>query len=542
MCEAVRQAVERHISDLERQGDSDFPYHFNARHAEAACDFFPLVLRHSIGDYAGMAFELEPWQAFAIWCIFGWKCDTDNSRRFRKFYWSMGRKNGKSTLAAGLALYLALLDVNPNTGKPEDVAEVILSATKKEQVEKVIYAEIERMRLRSKYIEQATDRINKQITVKANGGSIRCVGSDKPYDGLNPHAVLMDELHAWREHHRKFYDTMQTGSGSRCQPLIGTVTTAGDDQSHLWREEYEYCKGLLSGAITDERIFAAIYELDEDDDPLDESNWVKSNPNLGISLKIDFLRQLANEAAHSALALNRFTRYHGNRLVSSTARAFDLHEWDKAAGELSDWKDATAVGAGFDLGSRDDLAAYGLVAKFFHSKDEKGNIIYRYEVAAQGYIADSTERDLEKQPFARFVAGGQLKVEKYPIEQLKNDLIEDCSTHHAAVAYDPYNAIHLSEELQKEGITAARMAQNKMNQNEPIRDFMAALKDGRITHSGDPLLRWCVGNAVLESDSQDHWQFDKGASEEKIDLLVAVVMAFRMCCVARERARGSLYI
>lgn len=399
------------------------------------------------------------------------------------------------------------------------------------------------MRVRSKFIEKATDRINKQITVKANGGSIRCVGSDKPYDGLNPHAVLMDELHAWREHHRKFYDTMQTGSGARCQPLIGTVTTAGDDQSHLWKEEYDYCKGILDGSVKDERLFAYIFELDEDDDPLDESNWIKANPNLGISLKADYLRQLANEAKHVTLKRNTFTRYHGNRIVSSNVRAFDMREWDAAEGELSDWTRAAAVAGGFDIGSRDDLASYGMVAKFPHAEDEKGNTIYRYEIRSQSYIADSTERDLQKQPFAQWAYDGTLRVEKYPVDQLKVDLIADCSLYHAGVvAYDPYNAIHMAEELQKEGITAARMAQNKMNQNEPIRDFIAALKEERIRHDGNPLLRWCVSNAVLQSDSQDHWQFDKASSNEKIDAIVAVVMAFRMCCVAPERATGSLYL
>src|SRR5690606_2241810 len=169
-------------------------------HAAASVDFFPLMLRHSIGDFAGLPFELEPWQAFAVWCIFGWKRDDDNARRFRKVYWSMARKNGKSSVAAGFAILLAMMDINPNTSKPESVAEVILSATKKEQVEKVIYAEIDRMRMQSPEIKGLSSRENKQITFRHNQGSIRCVGSDKPYDGLNPHAVIKDELHAWREH------------------------------------------------------------------------------------------------------------------------------------------------------------------------------------------------------------------------------------------------------------------------------------------------------------------------------------------------------
>jgi phage terminase large subunit-like protein len=542
VCKLVRQAVERHVRDLERQNSDDFPYYFNERHAQVCCDFFPMMLRHSIGDAAGMPFELEPWQAFGMWVLFGWKRVCDDSRRFRKFLKSVARKNGKSTEAAGIAIYLASMDVNPTTGQIEQVAEVILSATKKEQVEKVIYAEIERMRVRSKFIEQRSTRINRQITFTANQGSIRCVGSDKPYDGLNPLAVLMDELHAWREHHRKFYDTMQTGSGNRTQPMIGTVTTAGDDTSHLWLEEYNYAKSVLDGSIKDESFFAYVFEIDPEDDPLDEVNWIKANPNLGVSVKLDYLRDQAKQARASKIALNRFTRYHCNRLVTSTEKAFDLEQWDACRGELSDWHDADALGAGADLGGRDDLAAFGMVARFpFEERD--GKPVYRYELRCRAYIATDTERDLDKQPFANWVYDGLLTKCRFPTADLRDDLIEQSADYGVhAVAYDPYNAQQLCDDLTAEGITAARMAQNYSMFNEPIRDFLQAIKDGRVRHDGNPLLRWCVGNAILIRDRTDRWMFDKRTSGEKIDPIVAIVMAYRMASLAPERAHGKMYI
>jgi len=543
VCKMVRQAVERHVRDLERQRTPEFPYYFNERHAGVACDFFPMMLRHSIGDSAGLPFELEPWQAFGMWGLFGWKRESDDSRRFRKFLKSVARKNGKSTEAAGIALYLASMDVNPQTGQIEQVAEVILSATKKEQVEKVIYAEIERMRVRSKHIEKASSRINRQITFKANQGTIRCVGSDKPYDGLNPLAVLMDELHAWREHHRKFYDTMQTGSGNRCQPMIGTVTTAGDDTSHLWLEEYRYAQGVLDQTIKDESFFAYVFEIDEDDDPLDEATWIKANPNLGVSVKLDYLRDQAKQAASSKLSLNRFTRYHCNRLVSSMEKAFDLEQWDKCRGELSDWHQADAVGAGVDLGGRDDLAAWAMAARFELDEERDGKPVYRYEIRTQAYIAADTERDLTAQPFANWVYSGLIQKCKYPTANLRDDLIEEVGevgVH--AVAYDQYNAQQFGDDLTEEGITAARMAQNFSMFNEPIRDFMQAMKDGRITHNGNPLLRWCAGNAIISRDRNDRWMFDKRSSSEKIDPIVAMIMAFRMASLAPPRVRGNLYM
>lgn len=541
-CELVQCAVQRHVDDLARQSTQDFPYHFDAGHASAAVDFFPLMLRHSIGDFAGRSFELEPWQAFAVWCIFGWKQDEDNARRFRKVYWSMARKNGKSCIAAGFAFLMGMIDINPETGKPESVAEVILSATKKEQVEKVVYAEIERMRVQSPEIAALSTRENKQITFRHNMGSIRCVGSDKPYDGLNPHCVIMDELHAWKEHHRKFYDTMQTGSGYRRQPLLVTVTTAGDDQSHLWREEYEYSAGVARGTIKDEQVFSYSFELDKDDDPLDEANWIKANPNLGVSVRIDYLRQLARQAAEQKLALNRFTRYHGNRVVTSTEKAFDLIAWDRCEEVLSDWRQADAIAAGVDMGSRDDFAAFALCARFpMGSEDDK--TVYRYEGRAFAYVSEDTERDLNRQPFADWIYRGILKSRKYATLELKDDLLEQCyELGVVGVAYDPYNAQALSEELTKEGVPAVRMAQNCSQFNEPVRELLQCITDGRFAHDGNPLLRWSAGNAVLVRDRTDRWMYDKKSSSEKIDPVVALTMAFRLCAMAPERASGKLFI
>jgi len=353
-CQRVKDAVRRHLSDLERQSTDDFPYHFDRRWAAAVVEFFPVMLRHSIGEFAGRPFELEPWQAFSLWCIFGWKQDDDNARRFRKVYWSMARKNGKSSVAAGLCLFLGAGDIDPATGKPEAVGQILLTATKKEQAA-VVFGEAQRMREQSAWIKKVTDSKNETITFKSSGSYIRKVSSDKPFDGLNPHCVVMDELHAWGEHHRKFYDTMVTGSGSRTQPLHLIITTAGADDSHLWLENYNYAVNVVNGTFKDESLFAIIYELDPDDDPADESTWIKANPNLGISVKLDYLRQRWNEDKNTSVGRNRFLRYHGNRIVASTERAFDVNSFDKCVGELADWHQADAVGAGVDLGSRDSF-------------------------------------------------------------------------------------------------------------------------------------------------------------------------------------------
>ena len=541
-CQRVKDAVRRHLSDLERQSTDAFPYHFDRRWAAAVVEFFPVMLRHSIGEFAGRPFELEPWQAFSLWCIFGWKRDDDNSRRFRKVYWSMARKNGKSSVAAGLCLFLGAGDIDPSTGKPEAVGQILLTATKKEQAA-VVFGEAQRMREQSAWIKKVTDSKNETITFKTSGSYIRKVSSDKPFDGLNPHCVVMDELHAWGEHHRKFYDTMVTGSGSRTQPLHLIITTAGADDSHLWLENYNYAANVVNGMFKDESLFAIIYELDPDDEPGDESTWIKANPNLGISVKLDYLRQRWNEDKNTSVGRNRFLRYHGNRIVASTERAFDVNSFDRCVGDLADWHQADAVGAGVDLGSRDDLAAYAMCARFPKSVGDDGKPVYRYEIRCRSYIADDTKRDLSAMPFSQWVFTGELVKHQYPIEELQASLIEDLERYEIkTVAYDPYNGQQLGEQLGKIGATAARMAQNQSNFNEAIRDFINLMEEGRLVFEDSKLLRWCAGNAIICKDRQDRWMFDKRDSKDKIDPIVAAVMAYRIASLEPERASGSLFV
>jgi phage terminase large subunit-like protein len=543
-CVSAKAAVARYVRDCERQGTSEFPFYLSENVGSACCDFFPGVLRHSIGKCAGKPFELEPWQVFGIWNIFGWKRTEDNSRRFRRFFWSMARKNGKSCLGSGFSILGGMADLNPVTKRPEDVAEVLLCATKIDQVRKVMYAEIERMRMQSEHVKNASTAINKQITFAHNNGTIRCIGSDKPFSGLNPHMVLMDEKHEWREHHRKFYDTMVTGSGNRVQPLIGDFTTAGDDTSQLWQEDYDYATGVVRGSFTDETYFSFIFELDENDDPLDESLWIKANPNLGVSISTQYLREQAASAATSPVALNRFTRFHGNRKVSSFERFILPEDWDGIADELSDWSNADVITAGIDLGGRDDLASIGIVARFPVDEDDEGKTIWRYEAFSRSFIVDETHRDLAKQPWAGWIANKQLRPTRYVVSTLRDEFLTLADQLGIrAVAYDPYNAQQLGDELEQAGLEVLKMPQNQYHFNEPMEELTAAIRERRFKpEKSDLILRWCALNAMTSVNAQGKMMFDKRNSSEKIDAIVATTMGLRLAMLAPSRPSGSLFI
>jgi phage terminase large subunit-like protein len=534
-CKLVKAACERHLRDLQRQNTDEFPFWFDEREADDVCSFFPLALRHSKGEkFAGNPLDLQPWQVFIMWVLFGWKRCDDNSRRFRRAHISVARKNGKSTVAAGIGLYGLTCDCEPG-------AEIYVSATKKDQA-KCVFEEAERMRESSPRLKAlVTSHVN-NLFVKTSNSFFRPTSSDKPLDGPNPHMTIFDELHAWREVHRKFYNTMITGGGSRTQPLQVTITTAGDDQSFIWLEEYAHCTAVATGTINEETIFVYIAEIDDGDDPLDESVWMKANPNLGVSVSMEYMRQQARDAVNKPTFYSVFVSKHCNKITSSNEKAFDMDAWDKCAGTLSDWMKADAIGSGVDLGGRDDLASFGVVARF-PIGEEDGKIVYRYEVMSESYIAENTPRDLTKQPFSRFIYEGFLTKAKYPQSVLESDLVEYSNTlGFLEVAYDPKGASGMAENLEQEGMTAYSMAQTQTMFNEPIIDFLQAVKDGRVTHDGNPLLRWAVNNAVLYKNRHGDVMFDKKSSAEKIDPIVSVVMAFKSCCRAPARAIGSLVL
>lgn len=534
----VRLAVERQVADMQRQDTAEFPYYFDIEAAEKACRFFPKILRHSKGEWAGLAFDLEPWQAFFVWCLYGWK-RPDGTRRFRKAILLVARKNGKTQLGAGIAHKGAVAD-------NEAVAEIYCAATKKEQA-MVLFDEAERMARSSQPLSKHSQTRRHKILFPSTGSKIIPLGSDKPFDGLNPHNVVLDELHAWREHHRPFFDTMVTASGARRQPLLLIITTEGDTNSRLWIGERDYAIGMLEGNYADESLFALLYAIDSDDDWQDEKNWAKANPNLGVSVKLDYLREFANSAKHSIEKRNQFLRYHCNRVVSATEMAIEPKQWDACKGELSDWASADTVCAGFDIGGHDDLAGLAYCARFEDGEmvdnDGEKRPTYRYEFKTRAYIYSESKRDTSQMPWAEWCHNGLVQREEYVINAIKEQIIADSkSMGIEGIAYDQFNAQQLGEDLAKEGFTAIQFRQNYTMYNEPLHIFLTLLEKGKIRHDGNPLLRWCAGNLAIKRDSLDRWMPCKKASKDKIDPIVACFMAFRLAMLAPAKPKGNLFI
>lgn len=538
-CDMVKAAVARYFGDLAKQQTPDFPYRLDQQKAERACQFFPLLLRHSIGEFVGHPFHLSPWQAFINWNLFGWVRE-DGTRRFRRAFISVARKNGKSSYCAGLSLLLTAAD-------GEAGAEVYIGATKLDQA-RIIHREANRMLRQSPYLGKHASITKDNVAFESINSYLRPLGSDKPYDGLNPHGVFFDELHAWQEYHRDFYATMTTGSAARTQPMQVMITTAGNDRSRIYNEELAYTRGVIKGDWRDDSTFGIIFELDEADDSFEEANWEKANPNIGISVKADYLREQGTKAKNKPQAKSDFVRYHCNRSTSSIEGSIDAAVWDGMSGELSDWSQADAIAAGVDLGGKDDLAAYGLVARFRigEKEDERGEArpVYRYEMRSRAFISEETRRDLSQQPWAHWIYGGQLSRCRYVVASLRDSLLDECEQLGISmVAFDPYNASQLGDELDAAGLTAVKMPQAHHHFNEVLLEYQNAAAEGRLRpFVGDQVLRWCALNMAVNRNSKNQVMPDKKHSKEKIDAMVASLMAMRAVMLSKSKFTGNLFI
>jgi len=531
----VRLAVERHVRDIENQRTEDFPYYFNEKAANQAVEAFPALFRHTIGSYAGQPFELESWQAFIIGSIWGWRRVDDDTRRFRRCYVTLARKNGKSTLAAGICILLAQFD-------NEQAAQVFIGATKIDQA-KIIFAEAQRMIGSSPYLRNLADRRVLQINFDSTNSFIRPLGSDRAFDGLNPSGIVFDELHSWREQHRPFYDTLTTGSASRSQPLRFTITTAGDSNSLIWKEEELIVRKMLEGDFPEETYFGYVATMDPDDDPFDEANWPKSMPNLNVSVDADYIREQMREAQVSPAAKNRFKRYFANVEVAATEQAIDTDKWDACAGELSDWSAADVVVAGVDAGGRNDLASIAYVARFPDGFNSDSEVQHRFEARVVNFMDTDTRRDMNEMPWMHWKNIGLVKMVPYVHTAMYEELESEMPKMNARqIGFDPWSTQQMSEQLDSVGFECIQIQNNRFKLHEPLKLLLEIIEKKKFRHNGDKLFRWASGNLVINTDAQGRWMPDRKESADKIDPMMALIMALKLASLAPPNFKGPLVI
>jgi len=525
----VRCAVERHLTDLEEAHERGL--YFDEEAAQRPIDFFRF-LTHSKGAFAGKPFELEPFQKFCIWVIFGWK-NEDGTRRFKYAYKEISRKNGKTTFAAGLGLYMLL-------GDGEQGAEIYTAATKRDQA-KICFNEAKSMVQKSKGLKKYITAYQNNLHIQATASKMEPLSADyDTLDGLNPHCSIVDEYHAHKN--AELYNVMKSAMGAREQPLQFTITTAGFNKESPCYKLRKTCIDILEGRKQDDTFFALIYTLDEEDDWTDPANWKKANPNLGVALKMKYLKDECNQAQNNPSEIVNFLTKNLNIWTDASEVWIKDADWMQSANIVVD--PAKLIGrecyAGLDLAVTRDITA--LVLLFPNEEDESFDVLPFFWVPADN-ARDRAERDQVDYP--TWIRDGHIfstpgNVTDYGF--IKHTILELAEKYQIrSIAYDRYNATQLVLELIDEGLTMAPFGQGFVSMSAPTKELEKLAIQGKLHHSGNPVLRWMASNVELRRDPAGNIKIDKAKSSEKVDGMVSLAMAIGEYLTLFSQETGSIY-
>jgi phage terminase large subunit-like protein len=513
----VRKACERHVADLASGHERGLRFDVDA--AAKAIEFFPL-LRHYKGEWGprpghplGDSIRLEAWQAFVVGSAFGWK-RADGTRRFRSIYLEVAKKNGKTLLAAGVGIMLAFFDGEPG-------AEVYSIATKRDQA-KLVWNDADRMVQKNPGLAARIRSFALSLADETTASFFRPLGRDsgESEQGVNPHGVVVDELHVLDN--RDSIDNIETAVSARRQPMIWKITTAGVRRESVWAEERADAVSVVEGRATDDSMLVLVYTLDEGDDPFDEAVWPKANPNLGVSVNLDTLREQAETAKRSPGKMAAFLRFRMNIPTSVSTRAISIDEWD-ANGEEPHVPDGSVVYAGLDLASVTDLTALILVHR---DAEDRHHVLARFWCPEDG-IRERSRRD--GVPYEDWVRDGYLiatpgNVTDYAF--VKAEVATLAETYEVReIGFDRWNATQLTTELGQEGATCVAIPQTHSGLGPPWRELEKVILEHRLRHGGHPVLRWMAGNVETETDAAGNQKPSKARSSERIDGMVALTMA-----------------
>jgi phage terminase large subunit-like protein len=515
-CRLHKAACARHLRDL-RKGKKRGLW-FDVAAAQYRIDFFGRYLRHSKGEWAGHPVELAPWQKFVVGSVFGWKRQ-DGTRRFRTAYEELPRKNGKSTKLAGVGLAQLVID-------GEGGAEVYSAATKKDQA-RIIFDEAKRMVGKSPELAAEVRRFKLNLSVDSTASKFEPLSADeKTLDGLNPSTILLDELH--KHKNRALLDVLDTAQGSRSQPLLWIITTAGDDTPEsVYASENAYAIQVLEGVIEDDSAFVFITSIDKGDKWDDPKAWAKANPNLGISVKLDDLARQANKAKKSPPAQNAFKRLRLNVRTSGAERAIDMEVWRKNNGGRFDpaHLHGRRCWAGLDLSSKIDISAF---VKLFEPEEPGG----RMKVVARFWMPQDTleERaDRDRVPYRQWVEEGLIEVTAGNVidhSEIERAVLGDSTDHDlASVGYDPWNATQLAVSLAEQGVPMVEFIQGIRSYTAPTKELTALLLSSKLDHGGNPVLAWMASNLKVSGDKNENMMPNKLHSTGRIDGMTGLIMA-----------------
>lgn len=511
-CRLVQLSCQRFLEDLKRKD-----WIFREDLVDRVCGFAELM-PHVKSKWARRKelIKLEPWQVFILACLFGF-VDSNGRRRFRQAYIMLPRKQGKSTLASVIGLYMLTLD-------GEAGAEVYCGATSEAQA-------LEVFRPAKQMAEQA-DGFKAEFDVTVAAKSIFTLDGSrfqpvigKPGDGSSPHCAIIDEYH---EHDTPDqFDTMLTGMGAREQPLALVITTAGDNLAGPCHDMQKFAEDVLEGVIGDDQLFSIIYTVDKGDDFRDWEVWKKANPNLGVSIEEDFLRARYTETLNRPGKQGINLTKHLNMWVSSRDAWLSMADWQACADSSLTLAEMAGCEAwiGMDLATKIDVAA--MVAKV---KLADGRIAYWPKFyLPEAQVLDGKSKN--SVAYGGWAATGHLTLtpgDATDFEFIAEDLRQLMRTLDVqAVGFDPYQAHHLSQQMQAEGAPMIEYPMQTRTLSPPMREMEAAITAKKRVHPGNPMFDWMASNVTAKEDGRGNIYPRKphGQDHLKIDGIAAALMA-----------------
>jgi phage terminase large subunit-like protein len=489
-------------------------------------------LTHVEGELAGQPMEFEVWQQAVIANLFGWK-RPDGTRRYREAFVYVPRKNGKTTLLGAIVTYVGFCD-------KEAGAQIVTAAAERDQAS-ILWGISRRMVEQEEVLTDAC-KVHKSlrtIEIPATGTTIRPLSAEhKSKHGMNLHLGVVDELHV--QGSPDLVDVLRTSVGARRQPMIVYITTADYARESICNTMLDYARKVRDGVIEDEQFLPVIYEATTADDWTDEDTWRRANPNYGVSIRADYLKAECEKARQMPSYENTFKRLHLNIVTEQAVRWLPIEAWDECVGdetpeEMAERLKGKKCFGGLDLATKRDLSAFCL---YF---PEGAELLCWTWAPEEG--AHEKER-LDRAPYLTWSRQGYI------------DLTPGNVTDHRAIgdkilalaelydvqdiAFDRWNAVPVIRELQEQGLKLAAYGQGYRDMSVPTKELESLVISRRLCHGGNPLLRWCASNVVVEHDAADNIKPVKDKSSERIDPIVAAVMAIGRS-LAEEQKGPSVY-
>lgn len=506
-CHWVKLAAKRYINDLQTGH-----YYFDENSVDEVVTF---INKLNLNTTPKKPFILENWQLFIIANIYGLKSNTTNKRKYRYVYIEIPRKNGKSELITALAMYHFIFDQLPI---------ITISANSREQAKNVDFKKVKefahQLDKREKYIIPYYNSL--KMNKKPN--EIIVTSSDsKRLDGLDISVGVIDELHSAKD--SSVYDVIKSAMGARSEPLLIVITTAGFYTDSFCYKLRGYITDILQGVVDDEAQFGIIYTLDEGDNVENKEVWAKANPNLGVSLTVDFIENEVNKAQNSP-----------SETAGVLVKNFNL--WQKKGSEkqwlpdefyvdifkkidLNQYKNAECY-CGIDLGSNTDLTTFSLCFRLNNNNFLFFTKYYLPEDSLNSNVNKKRYRDWAEQGYITLTPGN---VTDY--DYILNDLLNlKKIVNIKQIHYDRYNATQFAIDSQSAGLRMLPFAQTTLNYNLPTKEFERYFLQKKMIIDANPITKWCLNNVVIKFDANGNAKPIKVNNENKIDGIMAMLMAF----------------